>query len=134
MTTEITSFAQLAEVRKRLLSLPSVASTIATKGAAEFSRLAQADFAAHESPYGDPWGEGRDGKPLSLDKSGRLKANAIKYVATGTTIRVTLGAVPYAKYQIKHGILPKPGAIPDAWNQALVKIANDELSKHLEAS
>lgn len=125
---EITSFAALADLRKSLLALPEVSTRIAQRGAEAFTALAQADFAGRHSPYGDPWGDGRDGKPLTLDKSGKLRAQAIRYVAQGRAIRCSLG-VPYARYQLKHGLLPKAGKLPAAWNDALAKIANEELAK-----
>ena len=131
---EISSFDALDKLRADLLRLPSVTARIAELGAVKFSELAAADFAAHRSPYGEAWGTGETGKPLDLEESGRLRGNAIKYVANGRTIRASVAAIPYSKYQLKRGILPARGRLPVAWGAALKKIADDELKKHMGGS
>ena len=124
MSREITSFAELAELRDQLLALPAVPAKIAARVAPAFSELAQAAFDARQSPYGDVWGPG-----ITENKSGRLRAGAIRYVAEGGRVRATVGAVKYARYQLKQGILPKAGALPAAWFAKLKSIADEELAK-----
>lgn len=126
MSTEITSWSQVAELRAKLLALPAVTSKIATRVADAFSSLAQQSFAAHQSPYGDAWAPGVD-----LVESGALRSRAIRYVAEGTRVRSSIGSVRYARYQLKQGILPKAGALPAAWFTKLKEIADDELEKAL---
>jgi hypothetical protein len=125
---EITSFAELEAVRSRLAGLPAVSAKIATRTATTFSALAAEAFAARQSPYGDPWGTGKTGEPITEEKSGRLRREAIRYVATGTRVRATVGAVRHARYQLKHGLLPKTGALPSKWDAALRRIADEELT------
>ncbi len=129
MTTEITSFAAMAELRSRLSSLPEVCAKIATRGAAKFSELGQQAFDARQSPYGDAWGVGEDGQPIDLKQSGALREKAIRYTSVGTTIRSSVASVKHARYQLKRGLLPKAGRLPAAWEGALKTIAQDELAK-----
>lgn len=124
--SEITSFAQLGELRAKILALPAVPAKIAARVAPAFSALAQQAFAGHQSPYGDAWAPGVD-----LVESGALRDRAIRYTAEGGRVRATIGAVKYARYQLKQGILPKAGALPSAWYDQLKSIADDELEKAL---
>ena len=99
----------------------------AAKAAGAVSELARASFAAGQSPYGVPFGAGRSGKPLTMRRSGKLFAQ-VRYVAQGTRIRCVLG-VPYARYQIRHGLLPTPAeGIPTQWKATIRKIAEVEIS------
>lgn len=129
--SEITSFAGLADLRAKLIALPAVSARIAEKVAPALSALAQQSFDAAQSPYGDPWGVGKDGKPITEKKSGKLRSNALRYVAAGRKVRASVGAVAYAKYQLKHGLLPKSGALPAAWDARVTEIAQRELDEAL---
>jgi hypothetical protein len=129
---ELTSFAELGELRARLANLPAVNARVAMRVATTFSALAAQDFAARQSPYGDSWGMGKSGEPITLDQSGRLRGQAIRYVATGSRVRASIGAVRYAKYQLKRGILPKTGMLPSSWDAAVKRIAEDELERAME--
>lgn len=128
---ELSSFAALAELKAQLIALPAVTARIAEKVAPEFSRLAQQTFDAQQSPYGDAWGTGADGKQITEKKSGALRSKAISYEANGRKIRATVGAVKHARYQVNRGILPKAGLLPAAWEARLVEIANAELAEAL---
>ena len=125
------SFAELAKLRAHIGSLPSVNARVAAKVAPVFSQLAQQAFDANESPYGDTWGLGKDGKQITEYQSGRLRSLAVRYSAVGTNVRSSISAVRYARYQLSHGILPKSRALPAAWYEALSRIAEREIAEAL---
>lgn len=125
------SLAVFDQLRQRLARLPRVGAVVAKRGAAAFSARAAAAFAARESVYGAPFGTGKDG-PIDLEESGALKGKALAYSAHGTTIKASVGAVRYARYQLKHGILPLRGKLPADWRAELEAIADEELTKAAE--
>lgn len=127
--TELSTFAQLDAVRARLAALPRVAERVAERAAARLTELATATFDARENVAGEAWADGADGKPVTLNKSGRLRRDAVRYVAVGTRIRATVAATPYARFQLKRGFLPR--TIPAAWGSEIARIADEELAAHL---
>lgn len=125
-------FAKLAQMRDAIRRLPSTTTAIAAKAAPEVSDLARASWASGVSAYGVPYAPNADGTKRTLNRSGALGAS-IRFVSVGTKLRCVLG-VPYARYQIKNGILPRGGAIlPRSWIGSIQKISELEISVRLRA-
>lgn len=118
-------------IRARLAKLPRVGEAVARRGAELFSQKAQQAYDAQESVYGKPFGLGKEG-PIDLKVEGTLREKALRYSPHGTTIKASVGAVPYARYQLKHDILPRVGKLPADWSSELSAISDDELSKAAE--
>ena len=129
MTTPITSFAELAQLRKKLEQLPQVGDRVAKRAAERFSELARESFDAGEGVSGNSFGPG-----ITLKQSGELRAKALAYTAAGAAIRASVSSVPYARFQLKHNYLPRPGAIPTKWREELARIAGEELRRELVGS
>lgn len=120
------SIAKLRDFEARLRTLPTVvAQQIAARAADEITALARQTFAAGENAYGDAWEPGRDGRHVTLRKSGGIE-RGVRFVAIGTKIRAALG-VPWARYQIsKRPIFPKAGApLPPEYTRALTRITGE---------
>lgn len=132
MTREITSFAQLRDLEASLRASKVIAARVATRVAARLSELAQESFDAGQSVYGTSF-EGKHGS-LDLKESGRLRGKALRYEAHGTKVRCSVASVPYARYLIKHGILPRTGTLPSKWSDEITRIANDEIAKALNGA
>ncbi len=126
---QVSSFDELADLRARIAALPATNAKIAERVADRFSDLARAAFDSQSSVYGAPFGQGSSGQPLDLHESGRMRSQAVNFTATGTTIRASVASVKYARYQLKHGILPRRGALPAEWASELRRIAREELDK-----
>lgn len=109
--------------------LPGVAIEAAERAAPDLADLARADWDARETPFGDSFGVGKTGNPITLDKTGALKASE-QFVAVGTSIVVRVDT-PYAKYQLKRGFLPLNG-IPRSWSDAIAKRAEVALQEALK--
>lgn len=108
----------------------AVATRIAARAAGALSDLARASYRANQTVYGDAREVGHDGKVLSLFRTGRL-FSTVKFTHTGRRARAVLGT-RYAKYNVKHGILPSGNRqIPLEWQDALRDIADDECRKML---
>lgn len=123
--TTVSNFQQLDELKRALAQLPSVAAHVADRSAPEITDLARAAFDAGRTPYGSSFGQG-----VTLNRSGRLRAGAVNYRATGTKISASVAAVPYARYQLKHGYLPARGAaLPASWSAVIDRAAQAELAK-----
>lgn len=107
---------------------------IAAKSAPVITDAAQASFAARTDPYGQPWREGKDGKPVDLFETGKLR-RGLAFYAIGRRIIAKLGT-KYAKFQVgKRRVLPPGGRpLPVAWSQALADIANAEIRAEVEAA
>jgi hypothetical protein len=117
--------APLDELRRKLQRLPEVGAKLAPLVAAEWTRLAQQAFSAGESVDGVPF-TGRSGA-IDLHKSGALGSVATRYSAVGTKVRASVEAVRYARFQLKHGFLPR--AIPGRWVAAADAIVTRELER-----
>jgi hypothetical protein len=126
---EITTYTGLANIQAKLARMPAVASRVAARAADRFSELALETFDAGETISGEPWAKGSDGKPVTLRKSGRTRAQATKYKAVGTRILASVGSVPYARYQLKRGFLPR--RLPSSWELELRRIADEEIARAL---
>ncbi len=133
MRREIKSLAELRQLQAMLArNNPQLAANVAAKVAPVLSSLAQASFDAGESVYGVPFGTGDDGAPIDLNASGTLRARAVRYLATGTRIRATVGSVRYARYHIRHGILPLQGKLPAHWGAAIRAAAIPEIERAVQ--
>jgi phage gpG-like protein len=118
---DVSSLAKFSATLRALST--GLAQEIATRAAPVITQFAKESFDASQDPYGVPWAPGDDGDKITLRDSGDLE-KFIKYVATGTKLRVALG-VPYAKYQIgKRPVYPSQGALlPKKYSDALRQIA-----------
>lgn len=128
------SVSSLAKFAADLRRLPRVvAQKVASAAAPALTAIALQTFDAGETPYGDIWAPGADGKRVTLKKSGDLEKH-IRYVATGTKLRVALG-VRYAKYQIgKRPVFPRAaGELPADYSRELertaVAVVREEMHK-----
>lgn len=126
------SLAKLRALRERIASLPEVAQKIAKRAAVEFSKLAREDFDAQRSPDGEAWTSGKDGKTVTLKKSGTLEDKATKYTATGRRVRASVTGVRYARYQRPARFIPR--GLPPEWADRLREIAREEIDAHLRGS
>jgi hypothetical protein len=124
------SFEQLRDLRAKLESMPSVGEAIAARVAPALSAAAQEAFDAGRTPFGGDFGASSvDGRTLDLNESGRLRAGAVAYHVEGRKVRASVGGVPYARYQLKRGFLPRK--LPAAWEQTVRAIAQQEIANHL---
>ncbi len=122
----------LAKFQKDLRSLPTtVAIEAAAKAAPILTALVHETFNASENAYGNLWSPGADGRKVTLRKSGKLFSN-VAYTATGTKIRLKLGA-SYAKYQVgRRPVAPRQDApLPVAYSAALARVAVAAVKKAL---
>lgn len=108
-----------------------VAQRVAARVAPELTALNLASFDAGQTPYGDAWEPGRDGRDVDLVKSGATRASVV-YVAIGTRVRCVLGP-RYLKFQIgRRGILPRGGqTLPGAQSARIREIAAEEIRASL---
>lgn len=123
-------FSKLRNIGKVLPKV--IAQRVAARTAPDLSARARAAFLAGESPYGDPWTPAKDGRPVTLRKTGRL-FNALRFVSIGTITRAVL-AVPYLKYHIgTRQVLPPGGRkMPIAWSTAIAEFAHEEIGRQLK--
>lgn len=117
---------------KRLRAMPiRLGREVAAKAAPALTGFAQTAFDAGQTVYGDARPAGVDGQLLTLHLSGKLQS-AIKFVSIGTIVRAVLG-VPYARYNIRFGILPRGGAVmPTAWSEHIADLVHAEALRALE--
>ncbi len=104
----------------RLRKLPTVvAIKVAAEVAPALTEAARATFGAGETASGQSWAPLESGERATLKRSGTL-ASSLRYVATGTKVRVALGT-RYAKYVLgKRPALPRAGApLPAAYVEAI---------------
>ena len=123
----------LKDLNRKIQALPvQVQERIAAKVAPQLTALALESFGRGEDPYGATWQEGADGKPVTLEITGRLKGGLV-FVSIGRKVRAKLGA-PYAKYQVgKRRVLPPGGrALPVAWSEAIGATAAAEIKEALD--
>ncbi len=131
MSRQIKTMADLRRLQAELArGNPELAANVARKAAAEMSKLAQTSFDARESPYGVPFGTGENGEQMTLNKSGKLRAQALRYTAQGRRIVASIGSVQHARYHANKGILPRQGqALPAHWQGAIQSIARVEIEQ-----
>jgi len=107
----------IARMKKTIRELPrTVAVDVARRAAPALTDLTRQAFDAGQSVYGEARPQGVDGKPLTLDRTGAVKAQ-LRFVQIGTVLRCALGP-KYARYLIRYGILPN-GALPSSWQRKL---------------
>lgn len=114
----------VTEFQKAMSRLPGVGAKVAEQAAEELHDLAQGQWSAGQNPFGDPFGEGKTG-PITLERTGAMKASE-EFVPVGENILCRV-SVPYAKYQLKHGFLPRGSAIPQSWEKAISTKAEEAL-------
>lgn len=119
-------------IKQRVAALPRVASKVAEKVADAFQERARAAFDAGVGVYGDPFVG--DHGPLDLVKTGKLREKSLRYEAHGSRVRASIDGTRYAKYRIKHGILPRPGQLPGPWQEDVDRIADEVLTDAVRAS
>lgn len=128
----MSSTAGLRAFAASLRRLPMVvAIKVAKRAAPALTEAAQASFAAGESPYGDGWEPGADGRRVTLRKTGAL-ASGVRYVAIGTRIRLAL-TTAYAKYQVVRRPVTPPngGPLPEAYADALARATAEVIREEL---
>ena len=126
------ALASLAKFQNDLRKLPrTVAIEVAAASADVLTELAQSTFGDSEDAYGNSWAPGAEGQKVTLEKTGAIR-RSIRYVATGTRLRVALGT-KYAKYQVgKRPVTPRQGAaLPVAYSQALARAAADVIKRSI---
>lgn len=128
---ELRTFADLRALRSKLASLPGVGNRIASRVADTFTRSARSNLASGRSVYGKPFESRKTGKALTLRKSGRMLDVAASFVAIGRIIRSTIAAVPYARYYVRDGILPRSALLPQSWEKDATTIAREEIERAL---
>lgn len=122
--------ADLRSVARRIDNLVDASVAVAAKVSPTLTRMIRAARAAGQTVYGDPRPEGHHGA-VTLHKTGALDA-MLAFQAIGSATRVAL-TLPYAKYLIKFGILPRGGsARPVEWDKAIDKVAVAEIEARLE--
>lgn len=122
----------LRRFSKSLRELSTVtAQKIAAASAPVLTSLLRSTFDASQDAYGVPWDSGRDGKPVTLRRSGAL-AQGLSFVAIGVLLRMRLAA-RHAKYQVgKRPVAPRQGdPLPLAWREALVQTTRSVLASEV---
>lgn len=122
---QLRNMSELRTLKDRLSRLPQVAARIAERAAEIFSASAAADMAAKESIRGVPYPKG-----VTLYKTGRLAKLAARYQAIGNKIRASVSSVPYAKFNLRFGFLPR--TLPSEWSDSVSELAREELSSLVE--
>lgn len=126
-------FDKLNSWRSQLSRLPEVQMAVAEKAAAALNAFVIQAFDAGVTVYGGARPTGKDGRRLSLIESGAMR-NQLRFIPRGTYLRCRLG-VPYAKYNIRFGILPRGGqALPSLWEQAIKRIAQNEIGARMRVA
>ncbi len=113
--------------RNQIRRLPEVQMRVAERAAPALNAHVLAAFDAGITVYGTARPTGKDGRRLSLFESGAMRGQ-LRFIPRGTHLRCRLG-VPYAKYNIRFGILPRGGqALPALWEQTIKRIADEEIA------
>lgn len=116
-------------VRRQLETLPTVLEPIAERAASEINRALLSSFDAGQTVYGGARPANKDGSARTLYRTGALRSG-LRFVRTGTKLRCVLG-VRYARYRVKDGVLPFGRRLPQAWDKAIAKVADDEIRRIL---
>ncbi|HXG69992.1 MAG TPA: hypothetical protein VNJ04_05185 [Gemmatimonadaceae bacterium] len=126
------ALASMKDFAAKLRDLPTVvAIKVATAAAPILTEMLRETFEASSDAYGNAWAPGAEGQIVKLQKSGAT-AKTVRFVATGTKLRVALGT-SYIKYHLgKRPITPRNGELPVKYGQALAdvtqKIATEALA------
>jgi len=126
------ALASMKDFAARLRALPTVlAIKVAVAAAPVLTDMVRETFQTSSDADGNAWQPGAEGQIVTLQESGAL-ARTVRFVATGTKLRVALGT-SYAKYQVgRRPITPRAGTLPIKYGKALAdltaKIAAEELA------
>jgi hypothetical protein len=123
--------AKLRDIARNLGEMPQVVrNRVAARAAEAITDLALSSFDAGQTPFGDAWAPGDDGRDVDLYKSGALRGS-LRFVASGSRVRCAMG-VKHARYQVgKRRVLPAPGqTMPDSWRAACAAITAEECDAH----
>lgn len=132
MATRIRSVAELRALRKRLLELKNLGAAVAPRVAARFSSLARAQFDARRSPSGTPWKPNKGGKNIpTLHKSGALEGAAAAFRAIGSTVRVSVLGLRYAKFQNPQRFIPSMKKLDPERRAIVASLAEQEFRRAL---
>lgn len=132
MTTPIRSVAELRALRKRLVGLRNVGAAVAPRVAERFSALSRRDFDARRSPNGTPWKPNKGGKNVpSLHKSGALEAAASAFRALGSSVRLSVLGVRYARYQTPSRFVPSSKKLSPERAAIVEDVAEQEIRRAL---
>lgn len=129
----IGNVASLKDFAAKLRTLPQVlANEAAARAAPGLTEAARATFGAGQDAFGVSWAPSADGGHVTLHASGALE-NGIRYVATGTRMRVAL-PVSYAKYQLgRRPAFPRQGdPLPPRYAAAINDAVQSVCRTHLE--
>ena len=109
---------KLQQIAAAMRGLPrTLAIDAAKKVAPDLTEKATTAFDAGVTVYGDARPDGKTG-PVTLHKTGALEAG-LKFTSVGTRVRAVL-TVPYAKFNVRFGILPRGGSVmPTAWSESI---------------
>lgn len=124
----------LAGLSAGLKALPrTVAIEVSRSSAGELSTAARGSFDAGLTAYDEPRPLGSSGNELTLIKTGTVQ-ELIRFVSDGTTkLRATLG-VPYMRYLIRFGILPRGGQqLPGKWSRLFEAKAQQVIAEKVKA-
>jgi hypothetical protein len=108
-------------LKQRINQLPiSIAHDVAARAAPSLTDAARSAFDGGQTVYGESRPAGRDGKALTLERTGATRGG-LRFEATGTIVRCVL-PTRWAKYLIgKYKILPQ-GALPAEWQHKLAEL------------
>lgn len=120
---------KLRDIGKNIAGLGQVVKNkIAARVAPAITELALASFDRGETPFGDAWPPGHDGRDVDLVESGAMRGT-LRFVAIGGRVRCVMG-VKWAKYQVgKRKVLPAPGqTMPGPWRDVAGRISREEIT------
>jgi hypothetical protein len=120
---------RLRDLGRNLGDLPQVArNRIASRVAPAITELALASFDRGETPFGDAWSLGYDGRDVDLVRSGAMRGT-LRFVAIGSRVRCVIG-VKWAKFQVgRRRVLPAPGqTMPASWRDVAARISREEIA------
>lgn len=120
----------LRAVIKELQALPRVAAVkVAQRASASLTAALTGSFDSGLTAYDEARPLGSRGNQLTLRKTDRLRGLLRMVYDGGTRLRVAL-TVPYARYQIRFGVLPRGGdAMPARWSRLLERDTNAVLNE-----
>lgn len=121
---------------KGLQAMPrTVAIETARRSSADLTTALTSSFDGGRTAYDEPRPLGSRGNKLDLVQTGRTRS-MLRFVHDGgTRLRASLMAIPWARYLVRFGILPRGGdPIPAKWRQLLdanTKAAGDAEAQKL---
>lgn len=111
------------------------ARSLALNLAAETISLVQREFRSQSDPYGDAWAPLKARAGMILSDTGHLRNSVAIAAATGSQIRIAIGA-SYAPFHQKgtkrmpqRMILPRDGDLPAAWASEYLAVTTSLLEQ-----